>query len=295
MAPRQSQRDFPNERKDKRTYEAFLPKIGVLVQLSGENQLYANLSRSFEAPSFVDLFPFGPTFSPSSPELRPLSAQKATTLEVGSRGTCGALGWDVAFYHSWVTQELLTLLNPQGTVPVTRNADRTRHLGVEVGNSIVLAKGLVHRPQDGKPLPCSPDQDRILLRQSYLWSDFFFDHDPQLGNLSLGGVPEHFYRAQLLYEHPCGFYAGPNVEWVPQRYPADHANTLFSPGYTIMGFDLGWHSLKNGWSFFLSARNLSDEKYIALVRPTADARGKDASVFLPGEGRAVYGGIQWSW
>ena len=31
---------------------------------------------------------------------------------------------------------------------------------------------------------------------------------------------------EVLYKHPSGFYAGPNVEWMPKSYYADNANQM---------------------------------------------------------------------
>ena len=47
------------------------------------------------------------------------------------------------------------------------------------------------------------------------------------GNNRLPGIPPFYYRAELLYEHPCGFYAGPDVEWVPFGYNVDSTATVF--------------------------------------------------------------------
>ena len=127
-----------------------------------------------------------------------------------------------------------------------------------------------------------------------MWNDFHFDGDPTFGDNQLAGIPEHYYRAELLYEHPCGFYAGPNVEWVPQKYNVDFAETLFADSYALLGFKIGWRN-ERGFSVFFEAKNLTDKKYAATTNVITDARGFDSQQFFPGDGRSYFGGVEWKW
>ena len=126
---------------------------------------------------------------------------------------------DLSYYHAWIENELLQLRDPRihrnGHDPETPTHDHTPR----------------HRTRSEiRPI------DNIVLRQSYMWNDFRFDNDPTYGNNRLPGIPEHYLRAELLYEHPSGFYAGPNVEWSATRIPVDLANTLSADAYALMGF-----------------------------------------------------------
>jgi iron complex outermembrane receptor protein len=62
--------------------------------------------------------------------------------------------------------------------------------------------------------------------------------------------------------------------------------------YTIWSLNAGW-DFDNGVSLFVDARNLTDEAYVPEFGAIVDASapGTNTSVFYPGEGRAVYGGI----
>jgi iron complex outermembrane receptor protein len=97
----------------------------------------------------------------------------------------------------------------------------------------------------------------------------------------------------LLYEHPCGFYAGPNVEWTPEAYFVDLANTQRAGSYALLGFKVGFRCEK-GPSFFIEAKNLTDEDYVATTGVLTTAAANSA-VFFPGDGRAVYAGMEWKW
>jgi iron complex outermembrane receptor protein len=97
-----------------------------------------------------------------------------------------------------------------------------------------------------------------------------------------------------MYEHPCGFYGGPNLEWVPNKYNVDFAESLFADPYALLGFKVGYRSPK-GFSVFFEAKNLTDKKYAAVTGVIADAGGQDRAQFLPGDGRSFFGGIEWKW
>ncbi len=45
---------------------------------------------------------------------------------------------------------------------------------------------------------------------------------------------------------------------------------------------------------FLEGRNLTDQTYTATTGVIADAKGRDSSQFMPGDGITVYGGFKWS-
>jgi iron complex outermembrane receptor protein len=134
--------------------------------------------------------------------------------------------------------------------------------------------------------------DRLVFRQNYLWNDFHFDDDKQFGDNQMPGIPEHYYRAELLYEHPCGFYAGPNLEWVFTDYPVDSANTANASSYALLGFKVGFRTQK-GVSFYVEGRNLTDEHYAATTGVVSSFSPRNAALYLPGDGRSVFFGVEY--
>ena len=93
-------------------------------------------------------------------------------------------------------------------------------------------------------------------------------------------------RAEVLYKHPNGFYAGPNVEWMPQAFFADNANSLTVDPYALLNFKIGYDR-GTGWSGYLEGRNLFDKRYISTTI-TAEIATASSALFNPGIGRAVY-------
>lgn len=251
-----------------RDYQRFTPKAGMIYELNPHIQFFSNVSTSFEPPSFSELTS-GPVMAPVFAK-----AQRAITFEVGSRGHFGMAEWDIALYRAHVRNELLARVDPITSSPLgTVNADKTVHQGVELGLDVELAK-------------------MVYLRQMYMFNDFKFDGDPAFGNNQLAGIPRHFYKAELTYRHAEGYYIGPNVEWSPQKYYVDHANTVYANSYALLGFKIGKRS-KSGFSWFAEARNLTDQKYAATTGVIENAGGIDQAQFLPGDGRSFFAGLEY--
>jgi iron complex outermembrane receptor protein len=273
-------------------FRSLNPKLGLLYELTDQDQLYANISRSWQPPSFDDMVDFdsGPD---TSQTLTPLAAQSAWTAEVGARGENNRFKWELSLYHSWVHDELLDQYNSQTDAEVGGvNVAKSYNQGIEAGLEIPLLDSIIVK-EDKIHLG-----DRLTLRQNYTLSDLHFDHDPVYGNDRVAGVPVHDYEAQLMYESPNGFYAGPNLHWIITSYPVDNANTLYAPAYALLGFKAGM-LLGKGFSIFFEAKNLLDERYASSVDPISDnyANGgsatQTAQVFHPGDARSFYFGVSW--
>ena len=257
-------------------YDYFNPKIGLLWQVDPGWQVFANVTRSAEPPTLSEL-----NFTNAS--LSDTKAQKATTFEIGTRGRRPDYTWDVALYRMHLRDEFQFFDLGGGNFQVT-NADKTIHQGLELGGGWAFAKGL---------LAPGIDPDRLWLHGAYTFSDFRFDGDKSWGDNKLPGAPRHYLRAELLYRHPAGFYAGPNVEWVPEAYYVDNANSLKTKAYALLGFRAGY-DFNEHVSVFVDARNILDERYISSSSITAVASPTSA-LFEPGNGIAVYSGVRLRW
>ncbi len=260
---------------DTQDWWGYSPQAGLLWDVTADVQIYSNVSRSFEPPSFGELTaPATGGFG-----LVDLDAQTATTLEFGTRGDVGRIRWDLGYYHAWLDGELITQSVAPGLTQ-TVNAGRTVHRGIEFEIGADVLTGI------------AADGDRLRLRQNYLFSDFRFDGDDEYGDNPIAGIPRHYLRTELVYEHPSGFYCGPNLEWVPQGYSVDHANTLGTDGYALFGFKVGYRK-DSGFSFYIDARNLTDETYAATTGVIGTAGEFNSAQFSPGDGRSVYVGVEY--
>lgn len=262
------------DQSGRRAYSIFSPRGGLLWDIAPDVQIFANISRSAEVPTF-DTNTF---MTPASSEL---DAQTATTYEIGTRGRKADFKWDIAFYRAHLRNELQCLRTSPFSPCTVVNADRTVHQGIELGFGAAFLKGIATR------------KDLLWLDVAYTYNDFFFDDDTRYGNNKLPGVPPHYLRAEVLYKYPNGFHAGPNVEWMPRAYYADNANSLTIGSYALLNFRIGYDPGK-GWSGYLEGRNLLDTRYISTTITSGSADATSA-LFNSGYGRAIYGGIRFNW
>ncbi|HWK71654.1 MAG TPA: TonB-dependent receptor [Burkholderiaceae bacterium] len=252
-------------------YFGLSPKLGLLWDIRPQAQVFANISRSFEPPNSLAFYT----------QEGNLEAQRATTLEVGTRGGGKGFGWDAAVYHAWIRNELVEfpLVAYPGAI-IARNADRTRHIGLELG---------LHGE-----LPLARMPGTIEWNVAYTWSRFRFNRDAVYGNNALPGIPQHVARLGLVYRHPKGYYAGPSIE-LASSANVDQANTLRAPGYGIVNFTLGYKDPADRYRLFIDARNLANKYYVATTDYVVDANSRDRAVFYPGQTRSVYIGFEANW
>lgn len=249
-----------------RDYDWLAPRVGVLWENDEGIQVFANVTKSVELPNHGSLSPNGTGFTD-------IAAQEAWTAEIGTRGRRGPILWDVTFYRAWLDHELLQYTVGNGIPASTFNADETIHQGIEAALDWQVARGL-------------------RLRQTWTWSDFRFRNDVQYVDNRLPIVPRHLYRAELRYEHPSGWWVAPAVEWAPSGAWVDFANTTKAPSYAVWNLGAGYR-VNERISLFLDARNVADKAYVSNVQ--AQIRATPASTaYWPGDGRAVFGGVSWS-
>ena len=280
--------DAQGNQSNRQDFWGFNPKVGAIYEMNRQTQAFVNFSRSWQPPSLDNLVEFteGPD---SSVVYTPLQPQHAWTIEIGTRGEISRVQWELSLYRSWMRNELLELNDRFGNDIGTTNVPRSIHQGIEASLEVELLREIL-TPKRGNRAG-----DRLSLDQSYTLNDFHFDQDSVYGDNRIAGIPIHVYEAQLLYETPSGFYAGPNVQCNLSSYPVDQANTLFADSYLLLGFRAGFRG-SNGFSVFLDCKNLTNQRYAASVDVIADSRTEpNPEIFHPGDGRSFYGGISWSW
>jgi iron complex outermembrane receptor protein len=280
--------DEAGNQSNRQNFWGFNPKLGAMYEINHTTQAFVNVSRSWQPPSLDNLVDFdeGPN---SSVVYTPLSPQHAWTIEIGTRGEYSRFEWALSLYHSWFRNELLEINDAFGNDIGTRNVPRTNHQGIEASLEVELLRDVLVKKQSNRA------GDRLSLDQSYTLNDFHFDQNAVYGDNRLPGIPVHVYEAQLLYQNPFGFYAGPNLQCNLSRYPVDEANTLFADSYVLLGFRAGFRQT-NGFSVFIDCRNLTNQHYAASIDVIADARTEpNPEIFHPGDGRSFYGGVSWTW
>ena len=289
----------------------------MIYKFTDRAQVFANFSRSYEPPTFLEIVRLtgSATPNPNRPPVPPvvynsssnvnsgpttitisdLKAQKASTVELGTKGNIGqAFIWNVSAYHSWVKDEIFTIAD--GSVGVGGNTVNTPyatiHRGLEAG---LQSTFLTH--------VFSAKEDSFTLSVNYNYSDFFFDGGELKGN-QIAGIPTHYLFGALTYKHPIGIFAEVNLESLPVKTPIDHKNTLYQDPYSLVGARLGYK--KGQWTFFLQGNNLADKVYASSylvqaevtappMRLTPAPKADDKTNFIPGVGRNIIGGLSYTW
>jgi iron complex outermembrane receptor protein len=252
------------------------PRVGVVWTPSEAVRLFANASRSNEAPTYWEILPGGAPLGPQR-----LDLQRATTYELGGSGTLGTgamtTNWELTIYRSDVSAELMAVSNANGTLAGVYNYHgRTRHQGLEAGLNGSLP---------------APGEGAFDYRVAYTYSDFRFRGGEFDGN-QIAGVPKHLISAELMYRLG-GWRFGPNVRWLASNTPTNHANTArtHQDAYAIWGLKAAYQHDKH-WNTYLAADNLSNRTYASafVIRNT----GTEAMpTFLSGNGRSVSAGINY--
>ncbi|WP_029890738.1 TonB-dependent receptor family protein [Polycyclovorans algicola] len=277
-------RDFTNRlnvgQSAAKTFDGVSPKLGVIFRPDEAHQLFANVSRSFEPPTFSEL---NQTNQPGNPGFVPLRAQKAWTTEVGARGDLGVLRYEISAYRAAVDDQLLGFsVDPAAGIPAaTFNSDATVLQGVEAGASAPL---------------WAHDAGYALAHQlAWTHNDFRFDDDRSYRKNRLAGVPRHLLVSELSLHTPIGITVRPQVEWSPSGMWVDFANTEKTPGYAVLNLSLSTE-LGQGLSAYIDGRNLLDRRYINSVSTSADFTAlapAQQAAFWPGEGRGIFVGLRW--
>ncbi|WP_137919028.1 TonB-dependent receptor [Hydrogenophaga sp. 2FB] len=258
-------------------YNAVNPRAGLIRQLTPTTQLFANVSRVYEAPTLYEL----EDETPGASRGTLLKAMRGTVFEVGTRGQ-HALSprnhwhWDLAVYHTRLRNEILSQDDPRAPgTSLSINADGTVHAGIEalVGGSFALGEGGRYRAEPTLNITVN---------------HFRFRDDPTYGNRVLPAAPKFVLRGEVLVRHASGFFFGPTFDIVSSRY-ADFGNTYQVDAYALWGLRAGWNG--KDWEVFAEARNLADKKYVSQFS-VRNVAAPNAAILTPGEPRSLYVGAR---
>ncbi len=262
------------ERNPKDDYDSINPRLGMIYQLADRSELFANVSKLYEAPT---LYQLEDDVQANNETLDPM---QGVVGEVGTRGTAplgqaSQWNWEVSVYYAQIEDEILSIDDPSapGTSLAT-NIEDTIHAGVEALFGASLALG--------------SNAQRIEPVLSLTWNDFTFDNDPLYGNNQLPVAPEFFIKGEVMYRHGNGFFAGPTFDIVDDRF-GDFANNKDIEGYELLGLRTGLE--RDNWEVYLEGRNLTDEVYVSNVSVSDNEAVNPVSI-QAGEPRSFYAGVR---
>ncbi|PID77823.1 MAG: hypothetical protein CSB21_03170 [Deltaproteobacteria bacterium] len=278
------------------TYNSVNPKLGLIFNPSKDINIYTNISRSVEVPTFnqlinrsvIPLVMPGATMPPftnpalaSGANLVDLDEQRATTYEAGTKGSYDGFSWQASYYYSKVKDELITQVDVSAVNGQTFNyTDETIHQGIELGMNYIILKDIFTA------------NDAMSANLVYNYNDFKFDGGVYDGN-QIAGVPKQTIYVELAYKLGETFYIAPNVKIQPDDNYADHSNTIKQDSFTLYGLKLAYKP-SSSLSFFADLNNVTDEEY----ETTFVVRGKSglaSPTFLPGDGFNASIGVKYTW
>ena len=257
-------------------YSSFNPRVGVIHALGPKSELFASVSRLYEAPTTFELE------DDARGDGSTLDAMHGNVIEVGLRGATGNAAdvvrwhWDVSAYHARLRNEILSIDDPAAPgTSLAANVDRTIHAGLEalVGASFPFGNG-AHRIEP-------------LVSASY--NAFSFDGNAVYGDNTLPAAPNYAVRGEVMYRHGSGFFAGPTFDLVGSRY-ADFSNTYRVGSYRLLGLRAGIE--RQRWSLFGEIRNLLDKQYVGVLT-VKDRAGPDDALLQAGAPRSIYVGVRY--
>jgi iron complex outermembrane receptor protein len=261
-----------------RLYNQWSPRVGLIYNISSDNQIFGSISRNFEAP----------IMGTAGNSTTARSAQSGVTYEIGSRGqaqwgdVAQKIKWDLTLFRANLKNEFQTMCPityPNCTSGAsTINVPNTIHQGIEFGGQAFL-------------------NNYLEVKTALLYSDFKFDNNEIYRNNKMPGFAPVLLRAEMLYHSGSAdkdsypnFYAGPKIEYA-SRAPMDNTNSLYNDPFTIFGFKAG-QNINKTWSWFLDVRNIADKKYAATTNISSNYSGTGGAAYYPGDGRSAYMGIE---
>ncbi|MEM8546569.1 MAG: TonB-dependent receptor [Pseudomonadota bacterium] len=253
-----------------RTFTEWSPAIGASWQWLPSLQVYANLSRSFEAPTTTELA------NPSTAGgfNAALEAQLADHRELGLRFRRAGQQLDAALYAIDLDDEL---------IPFELAAFPGRDFFANAGASSRRGIEATWRADWN-------DQWRTTL--SYTWSDFTLDDFTRDGEVFDGnevpGTAEHVAFASVDYQATGGWFLGAEFTYV-STIIANNANTVRAGPARLLTLRASYPLSVGDWQLspFVTVSNTLDERYTANVRTNAFG----GRFFEPGPDRAIVFGI----
>lgn len=255
------------------TLNSLNPSVGVNYAFAKANNIYINLSTSFETPALSEL-----SANPDGDRgfNENLEAQKATNYELGFKGQLTkALSYQIAYFHINTQDDLVPFelaAFPDRTF--FRNAGRTERNGIEIEGVYTISKAWT-------------------FTAAYTYSDFTYDDFTTAngtfnGNF-LPGIPQHLTNLGLQYRSVKGLYASVQAALVGKQF-ANDSNTAAVDGYENInvrgGYNFTYKKIK--FTPYAGMNNILNQQFIDNVRINAFG----SRFFEPAPVINGYGGIE---
>jgi iron complex outermembrane receptor protein len=242
------------------SYSAWTPVAGVVYKLSPTTNLYANVGKSFETPTFIEL-----AYRPDGSSGLNFGLQPSISYhyEVGVKAiVLDETLVEMAIFAIDTSDEIVVATNAGGRQSF-QNAGDTQRRGAELSINSTLGRGL-----------------NAFVSATYLQAEFkdtFLVCGPppcttpsvpvNAGN-RIPAVPRYTIFGDLSWRHQqwWGFFAGLEARWQGD-VPVNDINSEFADDYFVASARAGFEQRAGDWRFSEFARidNILDEEYIGAV------------------------------
>jgi iron complex outermembrane receptor protein len=267
-----------------RSFEGFMPRVGISYLVNEHLAVVANASQSFSPPSLFELI------QPQTGLIAPnLSQEIADSYEFGVKGQVfTSLSYDISVYQTEVRGAIREVSVSEFGPEVFTNVGDMTLQGIEarllwntdLGENVQLSLYANGALQDHSWRPSDLDPDRLP-------NDDFENREYELP-----GTPRATFASGADVRLKSGLFANVHWQWVDGT-PANSVNTVMIAAYDVLNSKVGWDFsslLNDRWevSVFAGVQNAFDELYTSFV--AFDAVGD--RYYNPMPRRNYYGGIE---
>jgi iron complex outermembrane recepter protein len=226
------------------------PVAGLVYRISPAWNVYANVGRGFETPTFAEL-----AYRPAGTGLN-FALQPSTSLhkEIGLKGRLASAGRvNLALFHINTSNEIVVDSNTGGRT-IYKNAPGTRRQGLEAAWQAKLGGGF----------EAYASYTRL---NAEFTQPFTASGAPVPAGSKLAGVPQHQLFGELVWRHAAsGFHTGAEVR-AAGRIFVDDRNSEAADAYTVANVRAGFEQRGKRWRLaeFVRVDNIADRQYVGSV------------------------------
>ncbi|WP_116125795.1 TonB-dependent receptor family protein [Lewinella sp. IMCC34183] len=213
------------------------PRASILRDFGGYS-VYASVSSGFSPPTLDE-------FRTNEGSLNTgLAPERGVNYEVGTKGSRGALSYELALFYLRLNNAISTYSDARGT-QLFRNAGSTDQRGAELA--------VTYQPASW-----------LEVYGSYTWHDFAYDRydrdgEDYSGN-RLPGTAPHVVNLEATLRSGAGWYATVTENYT-DAIPLNDPNTVYGEAYHLVRARAGW---RGAWGrttvdLFVGGSNLLDE------------------------------------
>jgi iron complex outermembrane receptor protein len=253
-----------------RTFQSVSPSLGINYRPGNQN-IFANVSTSFEAPTTTELVNRPGGGNGFNPHLKP---EHTIGLETGIRGTIqsSALTYDLTFYRLWIDDLLFPYQLETDGPTFYQNQGKTRHTGLEAQLGWQLRQDL-----------------RVSATTTLTHATFKKVQPDSLEGNEVPGIAPFRLNSKFSWT-PGNFLLSLTYKHV-SSYMADNQNTAENEAYNVFDASFSLKKLISTQSVevqpFIDINNLFDTRYNGSV--TVNAYG--GRYFEPAPGRSWQAGL----